>query len=92
MHDPSFLHVQFGDNRGDMKLQAGVFSRLPAEIRDLLFAEYIEEITAQVVGAENVVSFFISCFQGQDYELTHLGDTNHALWDYIDHSKPHDEL
>lgn len=54
------------------------------KVRDILFADYVEEISAQVVGAEKLLAFFRYCFVGQTYYLTAMDDDEHALWDHKD--------
>ena len=46
------------------------FRALQPEIRDILFHDYVEEITAQVVGVRKMLAFFRFCFLGQDYYVT----------------------
>lgn len=42
----------------------------------------------QVLGVENVVSFFTHCFDEREYVLTHLGDDVHdELWRYYDEER-----
>ena len=72
---------------GYAKLDAGIvsvhFAALPAPVRDILFADYVEEISAQVVGAERVLAFFLNCFRNQGYYVTNIDDNEHALWDHV---------
>lgn len=79
---PTAQHV-YGDCNADRVLVASHFSELEPEVRDLLFLEYVEELSAEVVGTRNVLSFFKYCFRGQPYYLTNLGDTEHLLWEYV---------
>ena len=57
------------------------FQALQPEVMDILFANYVEEIAAQVVGVRKMLAF---CFLGQEYYVTELGDEEHALWDHKD--------
>ena len=89
---PTAQHV-YGDCVTDMRLVTAEFEQIPAiEVRDLLLADYIEELAAQIVGGKQVYAFFRSCFQGQDYEVTELGTPAHELWEYaIQHREEEDE-
>eukprot|EP00730_Choanoeca_flexa_P017640 TRINITY_DN8521_c0_g2_i1.p2 TRINITY_DN8521_c0_g2~~TRINITY_DN8521_c0_g2_i1.p2 ORF type:complete len:680 (+),score=173.95 TRINITY_DN8521_c0_g2_i1:2149-4188(+) len=79
---PTAQHV-YGDCVTDMRLVTSGFEQIAAvEVRDLLLADYIEELAAQIVGAKHVYAFFKSCFQGQEYEVTELGTPEHDLWEY----------
>ena len=60
--------------------------KLP-EVMDILFVDYVEEITAQVVGVRKMLAFFQYCFQDQEYCVTELGDEDHAFWDHKDLSE-----
>jgi len=56
-----------------------------ADARDLLFADYVEDMAAEVLEAELVAPFFARCFRGQEYGLTVPGSDLHAtLWRYYD--------
>ena len=78
---PTCVHVH-GYAKLDMAVMGMHFQALQPEIRDMLFANYVEEITAQVVGVRRMLAFFRFCFLGQDYYVTELGDAEHALWDH----------
>jgi hypothetical protein len=82
---PVAQHV-YGDCTQDSRLVARHFARIkPAEVRDILFIEYVEEMAAEVVGVNKMAQFFHDCFQGQDYELTHADTSEHEkLWRYYD--------
>jgi Cupin-like domain len=78
---PTAVHV-FGDAQFDVGLMDEHFDVLndkPA-IRDILLANYIEEISAQTVGVERVLSFFQYCFQDQPYYITDASNDDHNLW------------
>ena len=78
---PTCVHVH-GYAKLDMLVIAGHFEALPPEVMDILFLDYIEEITVQVVGVKKMLAFFRYCFlAGQQYYITELGDLEHALWD-----------
>jgi hypothetical protein len=81
---PTAQHV-YGDVVTDMRLVVAGFVTLPSpEVRDLLFKDYLEELSAQVVGATRVWSFFTYCFEEHlEYYLTELGSEEHLdLWEY----------
>jgi hypothetical protein len=61
------------------------FDRLsPASTRDILFTEYLEELSAAVVGPMRVMRFFMECFQGQTYQITQADSEEHArLWRHV---------
>ena len=54
------------------------------EVMDILFANYVEEISSQIVGVDKLAAFFRYCFQGQTYTVTSPGQPEHSLWDYPD--------
>jgi hypothetical protein len=80
---PTCVHVH-----GYAKLDMGVigyhFRALQPTARDILFSDYVEEITAQVVGVKKMLAFFRYCFLGQEYYVTAMGDSEHSLWDHKD--------
>lgn len=94
---------QYGDCVADMRLLSPYFSDLMPEVRDILFANYVEgkhvgilsqpdeldsEISAEVVGAKNLLRFYSDCFQGQGYQLTDPESSLHEeLWTYVDHEE-----
>ena len=81
---PSSTSV-FLDCIADVKLVAPAFAALRGEVRDVLFADYVEELAAQVVGVEHVVTFYEQCFAGQGYFATDPATPIHAeLWRYYD--------
>ena len=82
---PTCVHVH-GYAKLDMGVVSGHFRALePAMARDVLFADYVEEITAQVVGVKKMLAFFRYCFLGgQQYYVTEVGEEEHRLWDHRD--------
>lgn len=78
---PTAQHV-VGYAKLDMQMMAPHFAALRPEVRDILFADYVEEISAQVVGAEKLLAFFRYCFNGQGYYVTDMDDDEHSLWDH----------
>ena len=47
------------------------------------FADYVEEISSQVVGVEDVYAFFRYCFHSDvEYYVTSLEDPEHDLWEH----------
>lgn len=79
---PTAQHV-YGDCVTDMKLVAPIFIMLPGEKRDVLLADYIEDLVAPIVGATRIYSFFRYCFaEGYEYYVTELSTPEHALWEY----------
>ena len=86
---PTCVHVH-GYAKLDMDVVAGHFRALEATVRDILFRDYVEEITAQVVGVKKMLAFFRYCFQGQRYYVTEINSEEHALWDHSD-TLPSDE-
>ncbi len=80
---PTCVHVH-GDAKLDMVLIGNHFEALEPEVKDVLFMDYVEEITAQVVGIKKMVAFFRYCFLGQGYYVTEVGKEEHSLWDYKD--------
>lgn len=59
-------------------LFASIF-RLPFSV------DYVEEITAQVVGVEDTFAFFRYCFHEEvEYYVTTVGDLEHDLWDHAE--------
>ena len=83
--DPTSLptcHHVYGYVKLDVSIIGPHFKSLKPEVMDILFMDYVEEITAQVVGVGQMLSFFRYCFQGQDYHMTEMGEPDHSLWDY----------
>ena len=80
---PTCVHVH-GYAKLDMLVIGGHFEALEPEVRDILFMDYVEEITAQVVGVKKMLAFFRYCFLSQEYYITEVGDDDHNLWDYKD--------
>ncbi len=78
---PTCLHVH-GDAKLDMIVIGNHFAALEMEVRDILFMDYVEEITAQVVGVKKMLAFFRYCFLGQEYYITEVGQAEHSLWNY----------
>jgi len=57
------------------------FESLAVEVKDILFMDYVEEISAEIVGVEKMLAFFRYCFLGQEYYVTEMGSDEHAeLW------------
>ena len=81
---PTCVHVH-GYAKLDMGVVATHFEALEPTVRDILFSDYVEEITAQVVGVSKMLAFFRYCFLGQSYYVTEIGSEEHLLWD---HSEP----
>jgi len=86
---PTCVHVH-GYAKLDMDMVAGHFRALETTVRDILFRDYVEEITAQGVGVKKMLAFFRYCFQGQRYYVTEINSEEHALWDHSD-TLPSDE-
>lgn len=78
---PTCVHVH-GYAKLDMTVIGSHFEDLQPEVRDILFQDYIEEITTQVVGVKKMLAFFRYCFLGQDYYITDISDKEHLLWDH----------
>lgn len=85
---PTCVHVH-GYAKLDMSVIGGHFQALEPTPRDILFADYVEEVAAQVVGVEKMLAFFRYCFLGQEYYVTDVGDEEHKMWDHKD-SEPED--
>eukprot|EP00656_Telonema_subtile_P000814 TRINITY_DN10383_c0_g1_i1.p3 TRINITY_DN10383_c0_g1~~TRINITY_DN10383_c0_g1_i1.p3 ORF type:complete len:216 (-),score=47.83 TRINITY_DN10383_c0_g1_i1:93-740(-) len=47
------------------------FEALPASMRDVLFADYVEELLAEAVGAPSMLSYVKSCFGAHEYQYTY---------------------
>ena len=82
---PTCIHVH-GYAKLDMEVIAEHFRALDMTVRDILFCDYVEDITAQVVGVRKMLAFFRYCFQGQTYYVTVIESEEHALWDHSDTS------
>ena len=80
---PTCVHIH-GYVKLDMAVIGTHFKALSPEVMDILFADYVEEITAQVVGVRRMLAFFRYCFLGQEYYVTELGNQEHSLWDHKD--------
>lgn len=80
---PTCIHIH-GDAKLDMSVIGSHFLSLAPEVMDILFQDYVEEITAQVVGVKRMLAFFRFCFLGQEYYVTEMSDDEHSLWDYSD--------
>ena len=80
---PTCVHVH-GYAKLDMTVIGSHFEALRPEVRDVLFQDYVEEITAQVVGVKKMLAFFRYCFLGQDYYVTDMEDEEHLLWEHKD--------
>lgn len=83
---PTCNHIH-GYVKLDVLVVGGHLKALPPEVMGVLFLDYVEEITAQVVGVKRMLAFFRYCFVGQEYYITELGKKEHNLWD---HSESHD--
>ena len=60
------------------------FAHLPEDIRFPLFDDYVEEITAWVVGAGKALPFWQHCFGEQRFFRTMKGTEEHAkLWNQL---------
>ena len=58
------------------------FSKLEPAVRDTLLLDYVEELTANTLGADSAIAFWEHCFKGQPFFLTHRGSDEHErLWD-----------
>ncbi len=75
-------HVM-GYSRTDSIMVGKYFRQLPSSIiRETLLYDYIEELTADVLGMDEVYGFFLYCFNGQKYRLTQKGTELHQqLWE-----------
>lgn len=80
---PTCVHVH-GYAKLDMNVVGLHFQALEPTARDMLFDDYVEEITAQVVGVKKMLTFFRYCFLGQGYYVTEIEDEEHYLWDHKD--------
>lgn len=80
---PTCVHVH-GYAKLDMGVVGNHFRALEPTARDILFSDYVEEITAQVVGVKKMLAFFRYCFLGQGYYVTEMEDKEHSLWDHKD--------
>lgn len=78
---PTCVHVH-GYAKLDMNMIGRHFQALAPMARDILFDDYVEEITAQVVGVKKMLAFFRYCFQGQQYYITEIDDEEHLLWEH----------
>lgn len=69
----------------DKNLMLSHFTSLSsAPIRDILFLEYMEELTSAIVGPTRVMRYFMECFQGQTYQVTKVGTDEHQkLWQHM---------
>ena len=58
------------------------FAMLPDTVRDTALLDYIEELTAYVLGADHAYGFWEHCFEGQRFFLTVPGSEEHGkVWD-----------
>ena len=77
---PTCIHVH-GFVQLDMSVVGPHFESLAVEVRDILFMDYVEEISAEIVGVEKMLAFFRYCFLGQEYYVTEMDSDEHAeLW------------
>ncbi len=78
---PTCQHV-YGYAKLDVAIVSEHFKALrPIEAMDVLLMNYVEEISAQVVGVARLLAFFRYCFLGQDYYMTDVDTTEHLMWD-----------
>jgi len=61
-----FMH---GEVVLDKEIVKGHFMDFPPAVRDTLFADYVEQVTEQVVGPHKIVAYFLLCFQGSRYRI-----------------------
>ena len=80
---PTCVHVH-GYAKLDMSVIGNHFQALNPIVRDILFSDYVEEITAQVVGVKKMLAFFRYCFLGQQYYITDKAEQEHLLWEHKD--------
>ena len=59
------------------------FARLPEAMRETLFVEYVEQLTAEVVGADRALRFWRRCLGNQPHFLTKAGAPEHELWERV---------
>lgn len=78
---PTCIHVH-GYAKLDMSLVGFHFQALEPTVRDILFNDYVEEITAQVVGVRKILAFFRYCFLGQEYYVTDIEDASMKSMSY----------
>ena len=77
---PTCIHIH-GYVQLDMAVVGPHFESLAVEVRDILFMDYVEEISAQIVGVDKMLAFFRYCFLGQEYYVTEMGSKEHdELW------------
>eukprot|EP00457_Paulinella_chromatophora_P003231 gb/GEZN01003237.1/.p1 GENE.gb/GEZN01003237.1/~~gb/GEZN01003237.1/.p1 ORF type:complete len:719 (-),score=176.32 gb/GEZN01003237.1/:74-1912(-) len=81
---PTCQHV-YGDVSFDVHhVVAPSFREIwPLPVRDVLLADYIEQMAAEVVGPQRVFAFLRFCFQGQRYFVTsgsQASPEDHELW------------
>ena len=77
---PTCLHIH-GYVKLDMAVVGPHFESLAVETRDILFMDYVEEISAEIVSVEKMLAFFRYCFMGQDYYVTEVDSKEHEeLW------------
>ena len=68
---------------------SNVLNVLPSPaVRDILLADYIEELAADAVGPERVYAFLRHCFGNQSYHVTRCDaeqcDPEAAIWTYFE--------
>ena len=81
---PLSYHI-LGYVKLDVQIIGSHFKALKPELMDILLQDYVEEISAQVVGVNKILAFYRYCFQGQQYYVTTEDDKEHSeLWNYID--------
>ena len=78
---PTCVHVH-GYAKLDMQVIGSHFEALGPAVMDILFQDYVEEITAQVVGIKKMLAFFRYCFVGQEYYITDIEEEEHLLWEH----------
>eukprot|EP00047_Mylnosiga_fluctuans_P005161 m.238801 g.238801 ORF g.238801 m.238801 type:complete len:702 (-) comp13362_c0_seq1:265-2370(-) len=79
-HIPTCAQL-YHDATEDLRRASVAFGALRPERRDILLADYIEELTAQVVGPLRVPSFLRYCLRTMPYHITYPSELIHdELW------------
>ncbi|KAI6656921.1 hypothetical protein LOD99_16223 [Oopsacas minuta] len=79
---PTALHV-IGYARLDTDIISQHFTELSPAARDILLVNYIEEISAGVVGTRYLYAFFTQCFASQTYHRTDMY-RDIDIWKHVD--------
>eukprot|EP00658_Telonema_sp_P-2_P077178 TRINITY_DN6921_c0_g2_i5.p1 TRINITY_DN6921_c0_g2~~TRINITY_DN6921_c0_g2_i5.p1 ORF type:complete len:269 (-),score=48.25 TRINITY_DN6921_c0_g2_i5:454-1260(-) len=66
----------------DKEVVAAHFEALPAQHRDVLFADYVEELVAEAVGVRQMVSYMEACFVDREYPYAYHNP--HGFWQQSD--------